>query len=163
MLTKLTPEQISEFWEVIEFAIKNSLPPTVGETTEQDDKILNILTSCMAGKTDVWACYERMSDQRIKLIAIATTRILFDEASGVRSLLIYTLYGYEKINPELWFDSLETVAKYAKGKNCHRIVSYSDVPIVIEMAKRCGGNTRYVFLSWDLDKTVHFLNGRNKE
>lgn len=149
MLTKLLPEQISKFWPVIKYAVEESLPPTVGE---HPDKMNRILSSTLSATTEVWAMYEKGSE--VKLEAIVLTRLILDDASGTRSLLIYCLYGYNEISEDEWKDGLMALVKYAKSNKCSRIVAYSSIPHLISMADKFGADTEYTFISFDLNKIV---------
>lgn len=146
MLTRLLPDQISKFWDVISYAVEQSLPPTVGE---HPDKMNRILAAALSGKIEVWASYTRQSDMT-KFEGIVLTKILFDDASQTRNLLIYCLYGYEDVDNNSWLEGLTSIAKYAKSRNCAHVNAYSDIPFIIETVKKLGGETRYTYLSFDL-------------
>lgn len=154
MLTKLTPDQISKFWDLIKYAIEQSLPPTVGESP---DKMQRILESALAGRVDVWAGYER-KDGKAKMEGIVLTQFLFDTAARTKSLLIYCLYGYDFISNSTWQDSLVTLVKYASGKRCNQIVAYTDVDKIIEMVNKLGGETKYTFITFDVKKLMEKIN-----
>ena len=149
MLTKLMPDQISKFWPIIKYAIEQSLPPTVGE---HPDKMNRILSSTLSGTTEVWAMYEK--GNKIKLEAIILTRLVLDDASGTRSLLLYCLYGYEEVSDDKWGDGLSILFKYAKANKCSKIVAYSSIPHIINLANKFGASTEYTFISFDLSKIV---------
>ena len=150
MLTRLTPEQISKFWDVIKYAVEDSLPPTV---SDHPDKMNRILSSALSGKTDVWASYTK-NEKGNNFEGIGLTRILYDDASGTKSFLLYCMYGYNKIDESSWVPVFDKLTKYAKSKGCSRIVAYSSVPHIIKMSKMLGAETDYTFISFDLNKTV---------
>jgi hypothetical protein len=154
MLTKLMPDQVSNFWDVIKYAIEESLPPIVGE---HPDKMNRILSSILCGKTDCWASYRKDKDNII-FEAVCLTRFIYDDASCTRNLLIYCLYGYEKTVEKSWSEAFLALAKYAKFHKCNEIVSYTDVPYMIDKAKAFGGDTRYTFVSFNVNKTVKIIN-----
>ena len=158
MLTKLLPEQISKFWDVIKYAVEQSLPPIVGESP---DKMNRILSSALSGKVEVWASYNK-GDKVNKFDGIVLTKMLYDDASDTRNLLIYCLYGYEEVNDVSWFDGFESLVKYAKSRGCLQIIAYSDIPYMIDIAKRLGGEADYTFISFDLGKIVQKLNELNE-
>ncbi len=142
MLTKLLPDQISKFWDVIKFAVEQSLPPIAHD---HPDKMNRILSSLLCGKTDCW-----VSHKSEKFESVMLTKILYDDASNTRNLLIYCLYGYEIMNNESWSSGLETLLKYAKGKKCNQIISYTELPNMIELANKLGAETKYTFISFDI-------------
>lgn len=146
MLTRLLPDQISKFWDIIHYAVEQSLPPTVGE---HPDKMNRILAAALSGKIEVWASYTR-GEEGAKFEGIVLTKILFDDASQTRNLLIYCLYGYEAVDGDSWMNGLETIAKFAKSRDCASVIAYSDKPEIIEIAKKLGAQARYTYLTFDL-------------
>jgi len=143
MLTKLLPDQISSFWDVIRYAIENSLPPIAGESP---DKMKKILMSLLSGKMQCWASYE-ISEKRRILEGIVVTRISYDDASDTRNLLIYCLYSYERVGYSNWTSGLKTLVKFAESRNCERIIAYTSEPGVIELVKKLKGDVSYTFVS----------------
>ena len=150
MLTKLLPEQVSAFWDIIKFSVEESLPPIVGENP---DKMNRILTSILSGKTQCWASYRR--DEEIPIFeGICLTRIIYDDASDTKNLLIYTVYGYEKTIEESWMNAFLSVSKYAVAEGCSQVVAYTSVPYIVEKAKMYGANTDFTFVTFNIKSTV---------
>lgn len=146
MLTKLLPEQISKFWDIIKYAVEESLPPVVGESP---NKMNNILMSCLNGTLEVWASYER-SEEGTRFEGLMITSILYDKSSQTKNLLIYCIYGYNKVDKQSWYSGLTSLLKYAKSKNCNQIVAYTDVPMLVDLVKSLGGEARYTFVSFNV-------------
>ena len=157
LVSKLLPEQISAFWDVIKFAVEESLPPIVGQ---HPDTINRILSSALRGTIDVWAEYvkEEKEEDNIKFEGIALTQILYDEPSGTRNMLVYCLYGYGPIDPGSWARTLTVIAKYAKEESCNQIMTYVTLQHLVNLAKGLGGNTDYTFITFNVDETVKKLN-----
>jgi hypothetical protein len=153
MLTRLLPEQISKFWNIISYAIEQSLPPTVGE---HPDKMNRILSSALCGKIEIWASYTRGESNKFE--GIVVTKILHDDTSDTKNFLIYCLYGYSKVDKESWVDGIKKFAKYALSKKCSRIIAYTDLPHIVEITKSLGGEAKYTFLSFEPEKIVQNLN-----
>lgn len=143
MLTKLLPDQISTFWDIIKYAIEESLPPVVDESP---DKMNKILTSLLCGRAQCWASYER-EEGSARFEGIVITKILLDDVSDTKNLLIYCLYGYEEVNKESWNKGFKTLVKFAMAQGCSRIIGYSDVPLILRLVERLGGETKYTFIS----------------
>jgi len=154
MLTKLLPDQVAKFWDIIKYAVEESLPPIVGE---HPDKINRILSSILCGKTDCWASYRKEENNTI-FEGIALTRILFDDASNTRNLLLYCIYGYEKVDKSSWDEDFMMLIKYAKAHKCNDIIAYSDIPEMIKRAIAIGGEAKYTFLSWNVRETIKKFN-----
>ena len=153
MLTKLLPDQISNFWDIIKYAVEQSVPPIVGE---HPNKMNNILSACLNGSLDVWASYVRGEDST-KFEGIVLTELLHDKSSQTNNLLIYCLYGYEKVDSQSWIAGLEAILKYADSLNCNQVIAYTDVAYLIEMASRFGGDTRYTFVSFNVKRLLNNL------
>lgn len=151
MLTKLLPNQISNFWLIIKYAVEQSLPPTVGD---HPDKMNRILSGMLSGKLDVWASY-RHEEEVTKFDGIVVTQLLYDDASNTKSLLIYAIYAYEDTLPSTWTEGFEILFKYAKSKGCYRCVAYSSVPYVVEQAKKLGADTSFTFISFPLSSSFN--------
>ena len=134
MLTKLLPDQVSKFWDVISYAMEQSLPPTVGENP---DKMNNILMAALSGKLDIWASYVK-NDKVNKFEGILATRIIYDDVTNMNNLLIYAIYGYDKVSKESWEDGLRTIVKYAKSRKCSLIVAYTNEPRVVQVVNSLG-------------------------
>ncbi len=154
MLNKLLPEQIANFWPVIKYAVEQSLPPIVSDHPE---KVNRVLTSCLMGQAEVWASYERLSEG-IKFNGIAVTRILIDDVSMTNNLLLYCIYGYTDINNKIFLEGLKGLADYAKSKKCSQIIAYTEFPQIVALSKHLGGETKYTFISFDVNKIIQNLD-----
>lgn len=159
MLTRLLPEQISNFWDIIKFAVEQSLPPIV---SEHPDKMNRILSAALCGKVEVWASYNK-SDEGNKFEGIVLTKMIYDDASNTRNLLIYCLYGYNDVDNKSWLGALKSIVKYANSKGCTQIIAYSDSPYIVNVAKQLGGEAIYTFLSFDIGEIVQKINNLNEE
>ena len=148
------PDQIANFWDVIKYAVEESLPPIVGD---HPDRMNRILASLLCGKTECWASYNK-NESSIRFEGIVLTKIIYDDASDTRNLLMYCLYGYEDVNKESWFEGVGILAKYAKSKKCSKITAYTEIPYMIDMAKMLGGEAKYTFVSFDINKSIKLLN-----
>ena len=146
MLVKLLPEQISEYWDIIKYAVENSLPPIANEAY---DKMNRILEALLCDSMQCWVLYSEIEDKR-KLEAVVVTTLSTDLSSGVRSLMVYSLYGFSDLSDEAWKSGYETLARWGKGLGCNRVTAYTDVPKVCEVVKNLGGEARYMFVSLPL-------------
>ena len=146
MLTKLLPEQVTRYWDILRPAIEESLPPVAGETP---DKMNRILAALIGGSLHCWVS-SQIKDERRILEGVMVTRILHDDVSETKSLLIYCLYGYDIISGNGWKSGFAALAKWAKSIGCSRIVAYSDVPRILDIVEKLGGDTRYHYISFPL-------------
>lgn len=157
MLTRLLPDQIASFWDIIKYSIDESLPPIVGD---HPDRLNRILSSLLCNKTECWASYNK-GENKITFEGIVLTKIIYDDASNTRNLLIYCLYGYDEVNKGSWLEGFKSLIKYAKSKNCNQIIAYSEHAYIVNTAKSLGADTSYTFISFNINKSVKLLNGLN--
>jgi hypothetical protein len=154
MLTRLLPEQVSEFWDVIKFGIEHSLAPIAGE---HPDKMNRVLASLLSGTAQCWASYVK-DEGNVKFEGILVTKMLYDEVSDTKNLLLYCVYGYTNVEQSTWINGLVKVTKYAKAKGCSNIVAYTDVPYLIKIASDLGANTKFTFISFNVNESVQKLD-----
>jgi hypothetical protein len=158
VLNKLLPDQVSQYWDIIKYAIEQSLPPAIGD---HPDKMNRILAAALADKVDVWMIYQR-GDVEVKFEGIALTKILYDDASDTKNLLLYCIYGYEPLSNKDWQEGLVGLVKYAKSKDCSFITAYTEFPKIVSLAKHLGADTRYTFLSFNINQMMDLI-GRQDE
>jgi len=116
-----------------------------------------ILAAALSGRVEVWASYTK-EDGKNKFEGIVLTKILYDDVSDTRNLLIYCLYGYNKVSDNSWINGILTLAKYAKSRRCSQIVAYTDVQRIIKVVNSLGGESKYTFISFDVNKIIQNLN-----
>jgi spore germination protein YaaH len=144
MLTKLLPDQISKFWPVVKYAVEQSLPPTVGE---HPDKMNRMLSAMLRGELEVWVSYQHPEN---RFEAVVVTQFIYDDASNMKNLLLYCVYGYSNISESSWMEAWDAMNKYAKGTGCKMIVCYSANPFIVKQAQKFGGDTSYTFISFNI-------------
>ena len=154
MLTKLLPEQVAKLWDVIKYGIDQSLPPLA---YDHPDRLNRILSAALCNQIEVWVSYKK-SDETRKFEGVVVTKILYDDASNTRNLLIYCLYGYNDVSKISWKEGIETLAKYAKACKCSQVIAYTPSPYIIKIVKALGGDASYTFLSFDVNEIVKNLN-----
>ena len=142
-LIKLSPEQISERWEVLRAAIESALPPPAPYS---DPNIMNnILASLLRGVLECWILYEGE-----KAIIVGTFEVVLDVPSGIKSLLIYSLFSYKPFSYDLWGILLTRLRKYAKEIDCHKIVGYSNIERILELVQALGGSTDFRYIQLEV-------------
>lgn len=150
MITKMLPDQIAKFWPIVKYAIEQSLPPVVGD---HPDRMNRILSAALADKVDVWAIYH-YDEEKVVFEGVALTKVLYDDVSGTRNLLLYCLYGYNELSKESWNTGLKALATYAKEKKCSFITAYTEFEGIKAIASKLGADTKYTFISFDVKKIV---------
>lgn len=142
MLVRLLPKQITDSWNVIKYALKNSMPP---QAEFSDEAANNILKALISGDMQCWTI---ASDNEV--LGITITTITDDRCSGERNLLIYSVFGFKKIPDRVWRDGLDSLKKYAAGMKAKYIVALTVVDRVKEIVRNLGGNADWTFLKLEV-------------
>ena len=145
-MIRLLPDQISKLWDIIRYALEDSPPLTVGNINSR--LISNILTAALSGEIDVWVSYTKEGE--LKLDGIILTSFEIDKFVKEKSLLIYYLYSYRDADVSRWIKGLKSLAKYAKTRNCSKIMAYTNVPTMINISEKLGGNIDTRFITFNL-------------
>lgn len=148
MLLRLLEPQINDYWQVIRYAVQNSVPPF---TYDSPEKMNNIYDALLNGDMQCWVYLDpKDNGESPDLDAVALTTVTQDGVSGVRNLEVYSLYGLAFMQDRAWQEGLQGLMEYAKGQKCHRIIAYSNVPRMIDVAKQLKANTDFTFIYWEV-------------
>jgi len=139
MLIRLLPEQISEQWDEIKGAILKTLPRSEGKI-DMNGVLLDLLN----GGMQCWVSCRREDNIIEGLIA---TQIVKDHHGESKSLLIYSLFGYQMDTRGVWEEGFKALSTFAKGEGCWRITAFTSVDSLIRLAERFGGDTKQRFIS----------------
>ena len=135
----MLPEQIAERWDFIKPAIENSLPLLA--ENKNTDRMNNVLECLLLDKLQCWVTFDK--DNNIK--AVTTTRICFDDISMTYDLLMFSTYTFSDMSRRDWLTGLKTLNKFAKSRNCSRIVAYTDNNDMVRLSERLGWKSK-IFL-----------------
>ena len=143
MLLRLLPEQVSRQWEQLWPSIEFTLPEPVPQQAGT-----RILQAILAGIMTCWVVVDEGD-----MNAVIVTSFVTDPA-GTRSLLIYSLYGYDMVKTELWKSSLHGLRRWAESKGCTEIIAYTDKDnvAVLRLAKAMGGTADRVVVSIPIEE-----------
>lgn len=146
LLLKITPEQVSRYWDELGPKIMESLDPEIEETVELRALILQAI---LRNEMQAWMLYRRENGKSRRL-ALTTTRIYEDYLLESRNCYITSLYAYERIEMEGWKSALETLKTYARGAKCSRVIANTQSARVLELTKQLGGSMAYTFVRWEV-------------
>ncbi len=142
MIVKLMPEQISQLWDSIRYGIIKSIAPITDPTPDNMQEIL-----CQLLKQDMqcWCVY----DEDKNIYGYIITSISVDMNTKFRTLIIYSVFLYEKATEEMWKEGFEAVEKYAKANKCTRIAGYTANDKIISIGNKAGYEN-YTYLVKDI-------------
>jgi len=127
----MRPDQVQVHWEEIKVSIYESLPVWSGE---RGSLMNDILTGILTDQITVWVSYQEVEGVKV-IDSIATTTIVANDFAKVKSLLLFTLFGYMNIPEESWIEAFDAMTKHAKQLGCDNIICYSDNEAILEQAK----------------------------
>lgn len=146
MIIKLIPEQITELWDSIRYGIIHAIAPLVDPTP---DNIQDILCQLLRQDMQCWCVYEDIDGNK-DIHGYIITSISIDANTKFRSLVIYSVFLYKQVNPNVWADGMNLVERFALANDCTRIVAYTNNPTILSIAEKGGYNTDYTYLVKEL-------------
>ena len=146
MIIKLIPEQITDLWDSIRYGIIHAVAPLVDPTP---DNIQDILCQLLRQDMQCWCVYEE-GDKDKNIQGYIITSISIDINTKFRSLVIYSVFLYAKVDTETWADGMNLVERFALANDCTRIVAYTNNPTILSIAEKGGYNTDYTYLVKEL-------------
>lgn len=140
MLVKLQYNDIVDSWDTLKVSIAKALSARIPIS---DTVMNNVLSALLDNDMQCWVFQEKD-----KLIATLTTTILKDKPVGLRSLLVYSITGMERISDEQWRKGFETLRKFAKSQNCWCVSGYTRSERIVEVVTELlgGFSDNYVVL-----------------
>ena len=146
MLVELGAVQIARHWAVIKYSVERAVPPLVKIHPDLTNRILQMLLSgqmtCWVGGTSLGI--------GVSADVVMITLPLEDPVSQSKSLLIYSLFGFQAMDSETWKDNFEQLTKWAKGAGFESITAYTNVDAVLAQSARLGWQTSTHLISYDL-------------
>lgn len=145
MLVRMLPSEIDGRWDIIGYAISNCLPVTIrNDEAAKMKAVNNMRLSLLAGNLQAWLMYENE-----KVMAVGITGLAIDEIAREANLIIYSLFGYDKISDIQWAAALNTIKKFAKALKCNNVCAFTDVERVKEIAISLNG-AMSTFIKWEV-------------
>ncbi len=139
-LLRLTPEQVMNHWSFIKDCIDASAPPLL---KGNEVAMITIQEGLLLDQMQCWVAIESLIENGIYGTMI--TKAVYDECSGVKNLLIFSVCITAEHPPTLWMESYEQLKKFALSQNCHSIICFSDQQRILEISQSLGADT-----SWHL-------------
>lgn len=146
MLLQLTPNQVTAHWDEIKEHLQYALAPQM----EVNEKALNrILRGLVSGTSQAWIIVGDEDDCRT-IYAMGLTCFSTEMATDTKNLLIYSLSGYRHIPENLWVGALAHIKAFAKSNGCFRVIAFTQVSRIVDIAKVVGGDTATRLIYWEV-------------
>jgi hypothetical protein len=142
MLTKLSPDKLSEAWPMVHRAIKSS-SIALAEMTEE--RVNNVLRSLMTGHATCWI-HERGNT----ITTVVITTVTEEPISKTYNLLIYCAHMFLKLKGSEYLEMAQMLKQYALGLQCSRVILYSSNDKLTEILKNNGALDIYSLVVFPL-------------
>ena len=146
MLSKLLPNQVAAYWDSIKHGVEQSCPADVVLTPTG---LNSYLIALMSGNLQAWLLTEP-TPEKVNYFGNLITKIQTDEITGVKTLLLVSLYLYESAPVELWQDAYAKLELYGKANDCKKIVAYTTNPAILQRGNQFGFNTEWMVLAKEI-------------
>ena len=157
MLLELTPERIDVFWPSIKEALKQTLPE--GYRTERT--YTNILEHLFKKDMTVFLSIAKEGDEKKDTaVAILLVGDSQEPFSGLKSLLIYALYGLQDIPDWLYLEDFQQLMDWAQLQGYTEVTAYSNLDRIIKIMSKLGCKTDTHFISYSIPLTPENRFGR---
>lgn len=116
MLRQLAPQDIEKRWKPIGNAVARCLPP---QEVLPKQALANVRAGLLSGKLQCWM----VAGDNKQVNAVVVTGVYTDAVTGIKALLVYTLFVARKLSTELWKETVDGLNKFAKSLGCVGVVS----------------------------------------
>jgi hypothetical protein len=141
MVIKMLPEQITKAWPYLKHGLQATKPAMM---TLSDDGYNNILKNLLVGTLQCWAIVDQAAED--SFCGFFLTMISDDYVTGTKFMNVYDLFSFKPLQPGMLESCMEAGIEFAKSNNCNTIVAYSDIPYIIDIARKMGFKTNCVYL-----------------
>jgi len=142
MLTKLSPDQLSEAWPLVQRAVRSS---SLYLADMSEERINDVLRSLMIGQASCWI-HERSN----AITTVVITTIVEEPLSRSLSLLIYCAHMFAKVSSDDYIQMAKDIGAYAKTLNCSRVMLYCSNEKLTELLKKNGAADLYSLVVFSL-------------
>jgi hypothetical protein len=121
---KLDQNRVPDFWDLIKPGL--ILGKNITGVEGDWDFANKVLEQALAGACNIWIGFEPGEVTGEKYIGFLITFIAVDRFNTSRDLVIYFAYSYRIANEAFRVELITSLLKYAKAKDCQRIVAYTE-------------------------------------
>ncbi|KKN51492.1 hypothetical protein LCGC14_0622330 [marine sediment metagenome] len=146
MLIRLTDKQVSTYWEDVKAHVRYSLPIHM----EFNDKAMsNILDGLIKGDTQCWVGLDKDKDPPDPVCMILTA-FSTEYATKTKNLVIFSFSAYSHLVDEVYAEGIQVLKQFAAKNKCHRLIAYTQIPRILDVAKKLDGDISTTLLSWEV-------------
>ena len=123
MIKQLTPDQINKHWRQISYSISQCLPP---RELMHPGYMHTIKSSLDVGDMQCWVGFG--DDGNTDLIC--TTYIYIDRITGLRALVVFSVYSCRRDVSGSYNDLIKMLGDYSQSRDCFNVVHMPKLEVV---------------------------------
>ena len=143
MIVKLTPPQVSTYWELIKYANIN------GDLVSEDHRQVVLNETLHALLNETAQCFLRLDDNR-QVIAVLLTRIQISKVSGDKLLYIQCIFSFRKVPDNQWVEDWQYLKNFAASSQCKYIEAESSNPMIFKIMQQLAARELYRTFRYEL-------------
>ena len=143
MIIKLTPPQVSTYWELIKYANVN------GDLVSDDHRQVVLNETLHALLNETAQCFLRLDDNR-QVIAVLLSRIQIDKVSGDKLLYIQCIFSFRKVPDNQWEEDWKFLRTFAESNQCSYIEAESSNPQIFKIMQQLSAMELYRTYRYEL-------------
>lgn len=107
-----------------------------------------VLNAIMGGRVQFWVAGYVVEQAGFVEHALLTTTDHYEYFSNKRALLVFSLNAVRPMDAGLYSHIIESLKKYALSHSYSKLVAFSNVDMVVEMARRNGADVSVRFIDF---------------
>jgi len=144
MIIKLTPPQITEYWENIKYSMVH------GDLIEESHRQIVLNETLQALLSETAQCFMRIDPEDRKIIAVMITRIKISDRSFDKYLYIQCIFSYRKVKNIDWQKDWNFVGEFAHSNDCKYIIADSSNSQIFNLMNNLGAQEIYRTFKFEL-------------
>lgn len=123
---RLDQNRVPDFWDLVKPGL--ILGKNISGVEGDWDFANKVLEQALAGTCDIWIGFEELDGEaaKDKYVGFMITFLSKDRFTAKTDLVIYFAYSYRIASDAFRTELLLSILKYAKSRNCDRIVAYTE-------------------------------------
>jgi len=144
MLIKVIPQQIPQAWEIIKFA---AVQADEIKAEHRQAYVNELLHALLSNKAQAWL---RTDTDQKQVKSVVITRLLGDQTTGEKYLLLQSFYAFEAHDSVEWAENMRLAIEFANKEGCSFISFNSKNSRILELATMFGFKERFIRLDYSL-------------
>jgi hypothetical protein len=143
MIKRMSPEWISENWEMLREAVRIS---GLVMARKDDEELNRVLESLLVGRLACWTCGEP------KIHTLVLVSITLETISGTKNALIYCAHSFRFVKPEEYIEMAKELGERYKNLGCSNILLYTSNEKLVGILEQFDADVNHRLIMFPLVK-----------